>query len=246
MNVFRLSLPVFVMMLCLWITSCGKQESQSTQESSFSIETQDTSSEETVSEIRPVSLPDDWITVTPCLWEFSFSGNPGLMIQFRFPEDGAEYCCDCWATGEGMLFIDNGSSDIQKESNHQVIRQARDVLVWNNMYINRLTPENYADEPGLLEVVLNRDGQIVAYAVVRYYTGEAEGHIGPVWMQELLEEYRFTGEEAALSEKEKEQKIHTAFSKWEELYGFERLPEWVPFEDDPPEDSHSSETGPSE
>ena len=246
MNVFRLSLPMFVMMLCLWITSCGKHESQSTPESSLSAETQDTSSEETVSEIEAVSLPDDWITVTPGLWEYSFSGNPGLMIQFRFPEDGAEYCCDCWATGEGMLFIDNGSSDIQKESNHQVISQARDVLVWNNMYINRLTPENYADEPGLLEVVLKRDGQIVAYAVVRYYTGEAEGHIGPVWMQELLEEYRFTGEEAALSEEEKEQKIHTAFSKWEEQYGFERLPEWVPFEDDSPEDSHSSETGPSE
>ncbi len=207
------------------------------------MKTQNTSTERNENRAEAGSLSADWITVPDSLWEFRFSGNPGLMIIFEFPEDGADYVCDCWATGEGMLFIDNGVSVIQKESNHQVINNARDMLVWNNMAMNRITPENYADGPGLLEVVLKRDGRIVAYAVVHYHVGETDGHAGLVWMQELLEEYRFTGEEAALSEDEKEQKIHTAFADWEEQYGFERMPEWAPFDEDLQEESQASESG---
>lgn len=145
-----------------------------------------------------------------------------------------------------MLFLDSDENFLQSASNHRVINTTRGVLGWNNMYNPWITAENCADGPGLLEVVLRRNGQIVAYAVVHYYTGEVEGHIGPLWMQELLEEHRFEGEEATLSEEEKEQKIHTVFSGFEEQYGLERLPEWIPFEEDPLQDSEQSEEEPSE
>jgi len=247
--VSQVALLIVSMTLCIFVTGCERRKEvlpQSAETSLSSSESQDAFSEIDAEHFAHFSLPDNWISVPADRWEFTFSGNAGLMTEFQFPEDGADYVCDCWVTGEGMLFLDNDENFLQSASNHRIINKTREVLGWNNMYSPWITPENYADGPGLLEVVLRRNGQIVAYAVVHYYTGEVEGHIGPLWMQELLEEYRFEGEEAALSEEEKEQKIHTAFSKWEEQYGLERMPEWIPFEDDPSEDHQSSETGPSE